>query len=215
MILLDCESIDSIYGSLEAITGAKRGAIESFLDSMDVDALYNSSSPPPCPGNDFLLRAFRKNFHSKLSYDATCWFHLTRVPGNCNFEAGILPLYQRLDSIWDFLFSLLHGAISKKQWNNFRQGNLQSAHYSAQDYTMKTENPFHWGPYAMLVRDIAFKPAEMGNYDYLLGPEIVEDICFCFETVHKIDLLTLFRQNTRPCIVKFVDSTTHIKYLRA
>jgi hypothetical protein len=79
LVILDCESIDSIYGSLEAIAGAKRSAIESFLDSVDLDALYNSDSPPPCPVNDYLLDAFRKNFHSSLSYDASCWFHLTRV----------------------------------------------------------------------------------------------------------------------------------------
>ena len=210
MILLDCESIDSIYGSLETIAGAKRSAIESFLDSMDLDALYNSSSPPSCPRNDYLLDAFRKNFHSSLSYDATCWFHLTRVAENTNFEAGILPLGQQLDSIWDFLHSLVRTAISEKLWNDFRQGKLQGT-----DYLMKTENPFHWGPYAILVRDIAFMPKEVGNHDYLFGPEIVEDICICFEKVHKIDLLALFRKSTKPCIVKFVDSTPQSKYLRA
>jgi hypothetical protein len=215
MTLLDCESIDSIYGSLEAIAGAKRSAIESFLDSMDLDALYNSNSPPSCPVNDYLLDAFRKNFRSNLSYDATCWFHRTRVVGDTNFEAGILPLGQQLDSIWDFLHSLVRGAISEKQWRAFRQEKLQSAHHLAHLYAMKTEKPFYWGPYAILVRDIAFKPKEVGNHDYLFGPEIVEDICICFEKVYKFDLLTLFRKSTKPCIVKFVDSAPRSKYLRA
>src|SRR5262245_3720739 len=40
MILLDCENIDSIYDSLEAIAGAKRSDIESFLDSIDIETLY-------------------------------------------------------------------------------------------------------------------------------------------------------------------------------
>src|SRR5258705_13928626 len=98
MTVLDCESVDSIYGSLEAITGAKRSAIEQFLDSMGLEALYRSSSPPRIPGNDFLVDAFKRTFRSNLSYDATCWFHLTRVPENTTFEAGILPLGQQLDS---------------------------------------------------------------------------------------------------------------------
>jgi len=45
MTLLDCESIDSIYGSVEAVAGAKRNAIDSFLKSMDLDALYNARRP--------------------------------------------------------------------------------------------------------------------------------------------------------------------------
>src|SRR5262245_8960616 len=98
MTVLDCETIDSIYGSLEAIAGVKRSAIESFLDSMDLEALYRSSSPPRIPGNDYLLDAFRRTFRSELSYDATCWFHLTRVPEGCNFEAGILPLNQAIQN---------------------------------------------------------------------------------------------------------------------
>jgi hypothetical protein len=204
-LILDCESIDSIYGSLEAIAGAKRSAIESFLDSMDLDALYNSISPPRRPGNEYLLDAFKRTFHSNLSYDATCWFHLTRVPGNCNFEAGILPLDQQLDSIWKFLYGLLGGAISEKQWKAFRQGNLQSAHHLAHDYAMKIENRFHWGPYAILTKELAFKPDEVHNHDYFLEPEIVGDICICFEKIYKIDLLSLFQKSTKPCIVKFID----------
>jgi hypothetical protein len=129
-----------------------------MLDSMDLEPLYRSSSRPLIPGNDYLLDAFRRTFHSKFAYDATCWFHLTRVPDSCNFEAGILPLNQALDSIWEFLYSLVRGQISENQWNEFRQGK--------QFYNFKTENPFHWGPYAILVRDIAFKPEKLGNHDY-------------------------------------------------
>jgi hypothetical protein len=214
MTVLDCESIDSIYGSLEAIAGAKRSATESFLDSMDLEALYNSNSRPPCPGNDFLLDAFRRTFHANLSYDATCWFHLTRVAENSNFEAGILPLDQVLDSIWDFLYNLLDGAISEKQWKDFRQGKLQSAHHLAGDYAMKIENRFHWGPYAILTKELAFKPNEVHNHDYFLGPEIVEDICICFEKIYKIELLSLFQKGTKPCIVKFIDHNPREDYVR-
>jgi hypothetical protein len=38
MTVLGCENIDSIYGSLETIANAKRSAIESFLDSTDIDS---------------------------------------------------------------------------------------------------------------------------------------------------------------------------------
>lgn len=216
MIVLDCESTDSIYSSLEAISGAERGAIESFLKNIDLESVCKSSSPPRYPSNDFLLNAFARTFRSDLSYDATCWFHLTRTLETARFEDGILPLNQRLASIWDFLYGLLDGAISKQQWNKFKRDFLRSPLWPAQLYRMKTEKPIHWGPFAILIRDIAFKPKEVNNYDYLSsGPEIIEDICFIFEKLHQIDLLSIFQKKTKPCIVKFVDHHPEGKYVRA
>jgi hypothetical protein len=69
---------------------------------------------------------------------------------------------------------------------------------------MKVEDCFHWGPYAILIRDMAFCSSEVGNHDYLDVPEIVEDICVCFSEWADSDLLQVFRQHTRSCIVKFV-----------
>ena len=70
---------------------------------------------------------------------------------------------------------------------------------------MKVSNSLHWGPYALLTRDHAFKSKEIGNHDYLGGPEIVEDICFCFAEKHGFDLLAAFLKRTKACIVKFFD----------
>jgi hypothetical protein len=212
MIVLDCESAGSIYESLEAITGAKRDAVKSFLSSIDLNSIYGASSSPRCAPNDFLLDAFKRAFRSDLCYDATCWFHLTRTEENCTFAEGILPLAQRLDPIFDWLFRLLDGVVSKQQWTNFKQA---IAHKGSGIYQKKTKNPFHWGPYAILIRDIAFKPNEVRNHDYFSGPEIIEDICFCFEEIYKLDLLKIFLEKTKPCIVKFVDAGTRTNYIRA
>ena len=45
----------------------------------------------------------------------------------------------------------------------------------------KTTNRLHSGPYAMLVKESAFRSSEIGNHDYLEFPEIVEDICNGYE----------------------------------
>jgi len=126
-----------------------------------------------------------------------------------------LPLRQQLPSIWDFLYRLLDGAISEQQWDNFKQDILGSPLWHAQIYHMRTENPFHWGPYAILVRDLAFKPEDVHNHDYFSGPEIIEDICYCFRQIYHLDVLKLFLQKTKPCIVKFIDGGTGTKYVRA
>jgi len=215
MIVLDCESTDSIYGSLEAITGAQRAAIESFFRSNDLNSIYNGNSPPLYPANDFLLNNFKRAFCSDLSYDSTCWFHLTRTDATTNFEDGIIPLGQQLDLIWDWLYGLFNGVVSGQQWKEFRQDILRHSGHYAYLYRIKSENQFHWGPYAILVRDLAFKPGEVHNHDYFSGPEIVEDICFCFEKIYQVNLLRIFLAKTKPCIVKFIDTGTRTNYVRA
>lgn len=42
---------------------------------------------------------------------------------------------------------------------------------------MKLASKQLWGPYAMLVREVAALSKEVGNHDYLDAPEIIEDIC--------------------------------------
>jgi len=187
-------------------------AIESFLKDIDLDFLYRGSSPPPGPGNEFLLDAFRRTFRTGLSYDATCWFHLTRTDETATFEDGILPLGRQLDSIFDWLYRLLQDVVSAQQWANFKDEIPREA---PGIYQMKTTNPFYWGPYAILVRDLAFKPGEVGNHDYLSEPEIIEDICDCFEKLYHLDVFKIFLQKTKPCIVKFIDRGTRTNYLRA
>jgi hypothetical protein len=102
--------------------------------------------------------------------------------------------------------------VSAQQWANFKDEIPREA---PGIYEMKTMNPFYWGPYAILVRDLAFKPGEVGNHDYLSGPEIIEDICDCFERLYHLDVFKIFLQKTKPCIVKFIDRSIRTNYLRA
>ncbi len=204
--------MDSIYESLGEIAGTTRDAIESFLSGIDLDSFYRGSSAPRYPGNDFLLDKFKRHFRSDLSYDATCWFHLTRAEEALAFEKGIVPLGQQLDSIFDWLSRLADGMISKRRWDHFRRA---IAKKGSQIYQTKRQNSFYWGPYAILVKDLAFKPSEVCNHDYLSGPEIIEDICYCFQEIYEFNLLKIFLQKTKPCIVKFVDAGTHENYVRA
>jgi hypothetical protein len=97
-------------------------------------------------------------------YDRTCWFHLTRTITANKFRQGILPLGQRLDAVWDFLYSV--------------------------------SDAMHWGPYALLIKDHAFKSEQIGNHDYFDSPEIVEDVCIYFTERHRFDLLAAFKNST-------------------
>ena len=50
----------------------------------------------------------------------------------------------------------------------------------------------HYGPYAMLVREIAFNSQVVGNHDYLKIPEIIEDMCMDVQKVYGVDALNRF-----------------------
>jgi hypothetical protein len=71
-------------------------------------------------------------------------------------------------------------------------------------YKLKTPDPFHWGPFAMLVRDVAFVPERLANHDYLRLPEIIEDICNGYRAKYSISIHKEVIGALVPCIVKFV-----------
>ena len=56
----------------------------------------------------------------------------------------------------------------------------------------------------MLVRDVAFAPNNLSNHDYLLLPEIVEDICNGYLEKYQVSIHKDVVDALVPCIVKFV-----------
>lgn len=202
MKVLDCETADSTYASLESILGVRRGDLETIFGGLDVEEFYRAHPRYPHPPEDLVYSEVRKISALPGTYDRTCWFHITRTVPSNNFERGILPLGQCIDGIWDFLYSLAKKRVSPEEWATFRAD--MGDHHHASLYEMKVHDDMHWGPYALLSRDHAFKPGEIGNHDYLGTPEIVEDICICFSEKFGFDLLAAFMRKTKPCIVKFV-----------
>ena len=85
----------------------------------------------------------------------------------------------------------------------------------AERHRIKVRDSHHWGPYGVLTRDVAFKAQEVGNHDYFRAPEIVEDICGCFEDGFGVNLLDRFVRSTKPCVVKFIDKETRSDCLPA
>jgi hypothetical protein len=65
----------------------------------------------------------------------------------------------------------------------------------------------HFGPHALLVREIFFDPDAVGSHDYLGCPEIIQDIAGCYAAEYGGTLEHDFRAASRPCIVKFHSTT--------
>ncbi len=222
MKILDCESINSIYTSLEQILEIDRGAIESIFRNVDFTDFHKDNPYRASVPEDHLFCAVKSALPStKVYFSQICWFHLTRTVETNNFEQGILPLGQQIGPIWTFLYSLLNGGVSKKEWNKFKRDISKSNNDFALHYRVRINGPenyksFHWGPYALLIREFAFRAEEMCNYDYLRrGPEIVEIICNFFSHCYTFNLYEAYLEKTKPCIVKFVDNSSEPKYIRA
>jgi hypothetical protein len=132
MLTLDCHTVDSIFESLSSITGVTRGTLTTFLQTIDLDSHYSDSSMYDGWPDSLVFRLFYQHFKLRPSFDATYWFHLTRVVPSSTFSEGILPLSNTVGRIWDMLRNLAGEAISDKEWAQFRSkvesGSL--GHYS-------------------------------------------------------------------------------------
>lgn len=193
--VLDCGSVEKTYHSLEIIFGVPRSRLQEFLqEDFDEKAF----------GPDFvsaLLDAATERFDCPRTFDLTVWFHLTRVPPETDFRSGLLPLHEAKDSIWNLLGSLATAkGVSPQEWQHFRTNNMTGGHH-ADLYYSRLEN--EQGPFALLVREVAFFSEANGNVDYLQGSETVVDICETFKEKFNIDLFQVFLGATRPCIVSF------------
>ena len=205
MKILDCETSNSTYRSLETILGIAQTDLEAIFDELSIEGY-----------EDFDRQFFLKTNISlrSVTFDSVCWFHLTRVDSNTTFSEGILPLNLSIERIWNLLFQLVKSSrLSIEDWNAFKiemtEGQISTAinlcSNSQSLYKMKVGNQIFGGPYAMLVREISFNSAYASNHDYLTIPEIIEDILRCFEHVFGYSLVDEYSWVTRPCIVKFQD----------
>lgn len=210
MKVLDCESIESTYKSLEAILGVKKSRLCQLFDSINVyEEMHESTS-------DFLFSYIRDETDCKADFDKTCWFHCTRTLKSNSFKEGILPLKEVIPKIWDFLFDLSEGQLTRKQWADLKRFIDYSQYHYANLYRMKwADVKLHGGPHALLIREDAIGAAKSSTYwNYFEIPEIVDDICYCCVDKCGIDLTHKFITSTVPCIVKFIDYKANIGALR-
>lgn len=198
MIVLDCESRDSTLDSVSAIYGMSREEIEQFLQATDLDKHYATIDPVQ-PGHRELTLLFETEFGCCAApLDRVFWFHLTRAQPNADFTNGIQPLDKALDRVWETIFTAFRNTHYEKNLQIMRTEGVRNFHYQ-----LKVGNPVHGGPYAMLVRESAFRAEEMCNHNYLGLPEIIEDICNGYHEAYGEMIHDELHQHLTPYIVKF------------
>lgn len=199
-LCLDCGSFHSAVESSAALLGTTGTELLKQLNAFDCESV---STADRCkhPYDDLLKKTLRGERSELPAPPVIYWFHATRVAPDTRFEDGIQPLSQVLDRVWAFLGCLASAWSTPTEWLAFRNGMRGQF---ADQYARKVASRFNQGPFAFLVRDALLLRDQMGaNHDFLGIPEIVEDICLCYEMMFGHCLRARFSEATKPCIVKF------------
>jgi hypothetical protein len=162
---LDCESMESTLNSLAGLLGVTKRKLTASLTGLkpeEFELLIGQSLEPP---NVVLWNNVVGLGTPPPTPRVIHWFHATRVRPETEFSDGIQPLNAVLPAIKSLLETLAtrppSGGSSKPWvWGGFQ-------------YTLKTTDPIHHGPFAFLVRDAITRRASF-THDYLATPEVVE-----------------------------------------
>ena len=194
---IDCENQESAIDSVCGLFRCSSEDLRYQLQQIDIDTIYGEVWPDH-PPEEFLYRKLVSAFGSPDRPQSIYWFHLTRTfPGN-DFHEGILPLGIALNLIWDMLLS-----IFKSTQHYSRLVSMRTSGAGDRLYRLKVPDPFHWGPFAMLVKEAGFHAHRIGNHDYLRLPEIIEDICNCYLEKYGVSIHSDIEGVLVPCIIKF------------
>ena len=198
-VFLDCESQESTYLSLTKLFSCSKEDLIALLSAIDIEAIYQDfGSSPGIPPDEYVYQKATNAFGVHFAPKYICWFHLTRTTQDATFEQGILPLGKALNGIWETLFKIFESTKHHKNLVKLKASRVENYHYK-----LKTPDSIRWGPFAMLVKEAAFKANEIGNHDYLWLPEIIEDICNAYHDKYKFFIRDDVVNSLKPCIVKF------------
>lgn len=197
-VILDCHTRDSTLTSLSKIYGVPAADLDAFLRIVDLEIYYETHYPLRDPDETITALLEGEIRRQPFALTQVNWFHLTRVRKTETFSQGLLPLHAVLDHVWDVLFAIFQGSeheLNLRTLTRYEVPNFQ--------YKLKAGDRMHGGPYAMLVRDAAFRSAEIGNHDYLGLPEIIEDICLGYHERYGVSITDKVANALTPCMVKF------------
>lgn len=208
--VLDCESIESIDHSLESILGVPISEIEDFLINFDFDNAYEKySTDEEFEHMEYIIvKEISNYFDITCDFNRTNWFHITRAFDKKDFKKGIHPLNKIIDKIWKDLFNLVNEQFTELEWMEFRKmmdGDSLDC-WKSHVYKSKFGEYVSPGPFALLIRDHAFSKRNSIDADYHDLPEVIRDICDCFDKKYDYDLLSRYLSNTKKYIIKFTSN---------
>lgn len=204
---LDCESAETALQSLAAIYGTTQQRLNDFFGSLDLEHHYRQNNPVLSSDQELKRLLEQTVGPQRLDITRSFWFHLTRAKKGVTFSEGILPLDKSLPLVWAMLNELFAGTYHQARICQMQKEGVENF-----QYMLKTPEPLHWGPFAMLVKDVGKFAESAGNHDYLRTPEIVEDICSGYEARFGENIQSFVEQSLVPTVVKFWTSEPEHSY---
>lgn len=205
--LLDCGSGDSAIQGLSSAFQCGPGDLAIFLKSIDLEAIYQARwQELDIPSEEYLSREVIAQFGTPRNPTSVCWFHLTRTTRCNDFSQGLIPLGEALGLLWKSLIELAPDPQVKRNLLDLKNSGVNNSLYN-----LKSPDKFHWGPYAILIREVAFHAHSLHQHDYLAMPEIIEDICNGYESAYGMSIIDIYKSALLPCIVKFRSDCSYPK----
>ncbi len=200
---LDCATRSSTEASLVAAFGCTAEALHAFVADPAIDQYFEKHCDRLPEFERWLFQRACERLGQPRLPDEICWFHGTRVPEGTTFSEGLLPLGAWLPRLRASVIATLDDAAAIREVSLAfdREGGF------GMQFRIKLKQPIHWGPYAILVREVADNPRAVSQHDYLSMPEIIEDLCDDVRLASGLDLLANFEDRWRPAMVKFVAPT--------
>jgi hypothetical protein len=194
---LDCESKESVFNSLCKGFICTHDSLKNILLELDIEKIYHDNwKNIDIPSDEYLFNYVTKRLGNHKPLKEVNWFHLTRTTKENEFTDGIIPLGASLERIWPTLINIAPDAVMKNNLKLLKENGVPNSLYQ-----MKHNDSFHWGPYAVLVKETAFRSSI--QHDYLGMPEIIEDICNGYEEKYGESIINIYKSSLVPKIVKF------------
>jgi hypothetical protein len=199
MFELDCSSGDEALRSLALGFRCTPPKLKEVLYSLDLDDLYQDiHSAPRVSIGQFLYRYVVGKLGHHLELSSVVWFHCTRTSPDNEFSDGISPLNDSSHKVWQILLDLAPERTVREKLRAMKEKGVNDDLYA-----LRTQNSIHWGPYGILVRDVAFVAEDLSQHDYLKIPELIEDICNAYQLDHGVSLHEHYSKVLKPIMVKF------------
>jgi len=196
---LDCASRASTEAGLAAVFSCTVEDLRRFVADPAKEAFFEANwSKLPAFEDWFYAQACEQLGTPTLPTEL-CWFHGTRVPAGTTFAEGILPLGQGIGRLRDAILSTLDDVAARAAVG----AAFDRQHGKTMHFRNKVDHDIHWGPYAILVREVADHASAIGQHDYLAMPEIIDDLCEEVRIADGLDIRAAFEQGWAPAMVKF------------
>lgn len=184
-IILDCETLESGWQSLASIVDVGTEDLKQYFFKLGKRK-----------SREELMASFSSRYSVK-PIEKICWFHLTRVRPDEQFNEGLLPSSDCIDRIWQNIFYCLEDTPHCEVLQAMRCSgdSLDNYRSKLRDITREISGHNDNGPYGFVV-----PPNKSKFFNY---PELTQWICKDYRRYTGEDITSYIYRGLVPRVIKF------------